>query len=77
MRFLRTLSNKILIGPINPVPNNPHEVSVDVTKAMDTTQSIAWRREAWKEEAPDDLPSTDERGPSPIRQKLEQLQRQR
>ena len=28
---------------------------------MDITPSIAWRREAWKEEALDDLPSKDER----------------
>ena len=35
----------------------------DVTsghKAKDTTSSIAWRREAWKEEAFDDLPWKDE-----------------
>ena len=25
-------------------------------KSKDTTPSIAWRREAWKEEVPDDLP---------------------
>ena len=56
MRFLRMLSHKILIGPINRVPSNPHEVSVDVTKAKDITQSIAWRREAWKEEALDGFP---------------------
>ena len=39
-------------------------------KAKDTT-SIAWRREAWKEEALDDLPWKDERGPSSVRQTLE------
>ena len=33
----------------------------------DTTPSIACRREAWKEEALDDLPWKDERGPSSIR----------
>ena len=35
--------------------------------AKDISPSIAWRREAWKEEALDDLPSKDERGPSSIR----------
>ena len=30
-------------------------------KAKDITPSIAWGREAWKEEAPDDLTRKDER----------------
>ena len=46
-------------------------------KAKDITPSIAWRREAWKEEALDDLPWKDERGPSSIRRTLEPFQRQR
>ena len=33
-------------------------------KAKDITPWITWRREAWKEEALDDLPWKDERGPS-------------
>ena len=31
-------------------------------RQKDITLSIAWRREAWKEEALDDLPRKDERG---------------
>ena len=46
-------------------------------KAKDITPSIAWRGEAWREEALDDLPWKDERGPSSIRQTLELFQRQR
>ena len=46
-------------------------------KTKDTTPSTAWRREAWKEEALDDLPWKDERGPSSIRRTLEMFQRQR
>ena len=45
-------------------------------KAKDITLLIAWRREAWKEEALDNLPWKDERGPSAIKQTLEQFQRQ-
>ena len=45
-------------------------------KAKDITPSTAWRSEAWKEEAPDDLPWKDERGPSSIRLTLEPFQRQ-
>ena len=45
-------------------------------KANDITPSIAWRREAWKEEALDDIPWKDERGPSSIRRTLEPFQRQ-
>ena len=44
-------------------------------KAKDITPSIAWRREAWKEEAVENLPWKDERGPSSIRQTLELFQR--
>ena len=40
-------------------------------------RSVAWRREAWKEKALDDLPWKDERGPSSIRRTLEPFQRQR
>ena len=39
-------------------------------KAKDITPPIAWRREAWKEEALDDLPWKDERGPSSIRRNI-------
>ena len=46
-------------------------------KAKDITSSIAWRREAWKEEAVGDLPWKDERGPSSVRRTLEQFQPQR
>ena len=42
-------------------------------KAKDFTPSIAWRRDAWKEEAPDDLLSKDERGPSSIRRTLDRF----
>ena len=42
-----------------------------------TPASIAWRREAWKEEALDDLPWKDERGPSSVRRTLEPFQTQR
>ena len=45
-------------------------------KAEDITPSIAWRREAWKEEALDDLPWKDGRGPSSIRRTLELFQTQ-
>ena len=44
-------------------------------KAKDITPSIAWRREAWKEEVLDDLLSKDERGPSSVRWTLEPFQR--
>ena len=37
-------------------------------KAKDITPSIAWRREAWKEEALDDLPWKDERRSSGVNQ---------
>ena len=43
-------------------------------KTKDSTASIAWRREAWKEAALDDLPWKDKRGPSSI--SLELFQRQ-
>ena len=46
-------------------------------QATDVTPSIAWRREAWKEEALNDLPWEDERGPSSVRRTLEPFQRQR
>ena len=46
-------------------------------KAKAITPSIAWRREAWKEKALDDLPWKDETGPSSIRRTLEPFQRQR
>ena len=46
-------------------------------KAKDIIPSITWRREAWTEEAIDDLPWKDERGPSSIRRTLELFQRQR
>ena len=39
------------------------------------TPSIAWRREAWKEEVLDDLPWKDERGPSSVRRTLGPFQR--
>ena len=41
------------------------------------TKDISRRREAWKEEALDDLPWKDERGPSSLRRTLEPFQRQR
>ena len=44
-------------------------------KAKDITPSITWRREAWKEEALDDLPWKNKRGPSSIRWTLEPFQR--
>ena len=46
-------------------------------KAKDSTPLNAWRREAWKEEAFNDLPWKDERGPSSIRWTLGLFQRQR
>ena len=46
-------------------------------KAKDITPSMAWRREAWKEEALDDLPSKDQREPSSIRRTFGPFQRQR
>ena len=46
-------------------------------KAKYITSSIAWKREAWKEETLDDFPWKDERGPSSIRRTLELFQRQR
>ena len=45
-------------------------------KAKDIIPSIAWKREAWKEEALDNLPWKDERGPSSVRWTLEPFQRQ-
>ena len=39
----------------------------DDTKPNDITQSITWRREAWKEEALDNVPRKDEKGPSSVR----------
>ena len=44
-------------------------------KTRDITPLITWRRERWKEEALDDFPWKDERGPSSIRQTLEPFQR--
>ena len=41
----------------------------------DITQSAAWRREAWKEEALDDLPSEDGREPLSVRRTLELFQK--
>ena len=46
-------------------------------KAKDITPSMAWRREALKEEVLDDLPWKGERGPSSIRWTFEPFQRQR
>ena len=46
-------------------------------RAKDITSSIAWRREAWKEEALDDLPWRDKRGPSSVRWTLALFQRKR
>ena len=46
-------------------------------QVKDITPSIAWRREARKEEALDDLHRKDERGPSSIKRTLERFQRQR
>ena len=47
------------------VPESDARGSVRLTgrqdKAKDITPSSVWRREAWKEEALDDLPSKDER----------------
>ena len=43
------------------------------TKPNDITQSITWRREAWKEESLDNVPRKDEKGPSSIRRTLEQF----
>ena len=45
-------------------------------KTKDITPSIAWRREALKEEVLDDLPWKDERGPSSIKRTLEPFHRQ-
>ena len=45
-------------------------------KAKDITLSVAWRREALKEEALDDLHWTDERGSSSVGRTLEPFQRQ-
>ena len=45
-------------------------------KAKGITSSIAWRREAWKEEALDDLHWKDEREPSSIRRTLGPFERQ-
>ena len=45
-------------------------------KAKDVTQSITWRRESCKEEALDNLPWKNKRGPSSIRQTLEPFHRQ-
>ena len=44
-------------------------------KAKDVTPSSSWRRETLKEEAIDDLPWQDERGPSSIRRTLKPFQR--
>ena len=44
-------------------------------KAKDITPLTAERREAWKEEALDDLPWKDEGGPSSVQRKLEPFQR--
>ena len=46
-------------------------------KAKDITPSNAWRREAWKQKALEDLPRKDERGLSSVRPTLEPPQRQR
>ena len=46
-------------------------------KSKSFTPSIAWRREARKEEALDDLPWKDERRPSLVRRTLDPFQRQR
>ena len=46
-------------------------------KAKDITPLVAWRREALKEEAPDDIPWKEERAPSSVRRTLKPFQRQR
>ena len=46
-------------------------------RAEDITPLITWRREACKEEALDDLPWKDERGPSSVGRTLEPFQRLR
>ena len=47
-------------------------------KAKDITPSIAWRRQAWKEAALDDLPrKTETTPPSPIKRTVGPFQRQR
>ena len=47
------------------------------TRPKTITPSTAWRRQAWEEEALDDIPWKDERGLSSIRQTLELFQKQR
>ena len=47
------------------------------TKPRTSHHRFPWRREAWKEEALDDLPRKDERGPSSIRRTLELFERRR
>ena len=44
-------------------------------KSEDITLSIPWRREAWKEEVPNDLLWKDEREPSSVKGTLELFQR--
>ena len=64
-------------------PDNPSNVllpkviNTNVFIVISFTPPISWRREKWKEEALDDLPWKDERGPSPIRRTLELFQKQR
>ena len=55
-----------------------HYLRAQTDKAKDITPLTAWRREAEKEDMPDNLPWIwkDERGPSPIRQTLGLFQRQ-
>ena len=60
-----------------PVASVPNVGSCNVMESRSRSRpSIAWRREAWKEEALDDPPWKDEREPSSIRRTLELVQRQ-
>ena len=69
-----TLTSGLLLGRSEVLRSLSHYLRAQI---QDITPSIAWSREAWKEEALDDLPSRDQRRPSSVRRTLEPFQKQR
>ena len=68
-----TLTSGLLLGRSEVLRSLRHYLRA---QSQDITPSVAWRREAWKEEALDDLLWKDERGSSSINRTLEPFQRQ-
>ena len=71
-----TLTSGLLLGKSEVLRSGAWD-STCGHKAKDITQSIAWRREAWTEEALVNLPWMGESEPSSIRRTLKPMQRRR